>query len=72
MGDFARACRNHPGHPDYEANLAWARFRVQVAAGKDQRESAIAERREVEKNLAGSPAVAASAGRAGPALRRGR
>lgn len=53
MGEFARACRNHPGHPDYEANLAWARFRVQVAAGKDQREAAEAERRSVEEVLAG-------------------
>lgn len=53
MGDFARACRNHPGHPDYEANLAWARFRVAVAGGKDQRETAIAERRTVEEYLLG-------------------
>lgn len=53
MGDFARACRNHPGHPDYEANLAWARFRVAVAGGKDQREAAIAERRTVEEYLVG-------------------
>jgi hypothetical protein len=53
MGDFARACRNHPGHPDYESNLAWARFRVAVASGKDQREAAVAERALVEETLAG-------------------
>ncbi len=53
MGEFARACRNHPGHPDYEANLAWARFRVQVASGKDQREAAMGERLAVEDQLAG-------------------
>lgn len=53
MGDFARACRNHPGHPDYEANLAWARFRVAVAGGRDQREAALAERRTVEEYLLG-------------------
>jgi hypothetical protein len=53
MGELARACRNHPGHPDYEANLAWARFRVQVAAGKDQREQAVAERAAVEEHLIG-------------------
>jgi hypothetical protein len=53
MGDFARACRNHPGHPDYEANLCWVRFRLQVAAGKDQREVALAERKSVEEHLAG-------------------
>ena len=53
MGEFARACRNHPGHPDYEANLAWARFRVQVSSGKDQRETAMGERLTVEDHLAG-------------------
>ena len=53
MGELARACRNHPGHPEYEANLAWARFRIQVAAGKDQRETAMAERHAVEEHLAG-------------------
>lgn len=53
MSELARACRTHPGHPDYEANLAWVRFRVQVAAGKDQRETALAERANVETHLAG-------------------
>jgi hypothetical protein len=53
MGELARACRNHPGHPDYEANLCWVRFRLQVAAGKDQREVALAERKSVEEHLAG-------------------
>lgn len=51
--DLAMACRQHPGHPDYEANLAWAKLRVQVAAGKDQREAAAAERGAVEKLLLG-------------------
>jgi hypothetical protein len=53
MGDFAMACRHHPSHPDYEANLAWARFRVEVASGKDQREIAVVARRSVESWLAG-------------------
>ena len=53
MGEFARACRHHPGHPDYEANLAWVRFRLAVAGGKDQREVAVAERAAVEEHLAG-------------------
>jgi hypothetical protein len=53
MSEFARACRNHPGHPDYEANLAWVRFRVMVASGRDQRETALAERQTVEEHLAG-------------------
>src|SRR5258706_12152571 len=53
MGDLAMACRHHPGHPDYEANLAWVRFRVQVAAGKDQHETARRERESVEAWLTG-------------------
>jgi hypothetical protein len=53
MGQFAMASRHHHGHPDYEANLAWVRFRVQVAAGKDQHETARAERANVEAWLAG-------------------
>ena len=51
--DLAIACRHHPGHPDYEANLGWARFRVQVASGKDQREAATAERTLVEGLMLG-------------------
>jgi hypothetical protein len=53
MGEFARAARNHPGHPDYEANLAWVRFRVQLASGRDQQEIAAEERRNVERHIAG-------------------
>lgn len=53
MGEFAMACRHHPGHPDYEANLSWARFRVQLAAGKDQAETAKVERANIEQWLAG-------------------
>jgi hypothetical protein len=53
MGDFAMACRHHPGHPEYEANLSWVRFRVQVAAGKDPHQAAAVERRAVEEHLAG-------------------
>ena len=53
MGHFAMAARNHPGHPDYEATLAWVRFRVQVASGKDQVESARIERKVVESHLVG-------------------
>jgi hypothetical protein len=53
MSDLATACRLHPGHPDYEANLAWARYRVQVASGRNQIEAATAERRAVESLLLG-------------------
>jgi hypothetical protein len=53
MGELAMACRHHPGHPDYEANLAWAKFRIEVAAGKDQLATARAARGEVERWLVG-------------------
>jgi len=53
MSELAMACRQFPGHPEYESNLAWARLRVQVASGKDQREAAARERAVVEDVLAG-------------------
>jgi hypothetical protein len=53
MSELATACRQHPGHPEYEANLAWARYRVQVAAGKDRADAARNERILVEDVLAG-------------------
>ena len=46
VGEFAAAARNHPGHPDYEANLAWARYRV--AAGRADADRAKVARRERE------------------------
>ncbi|HET9622493.1 MAG TPA: J domain-containing protein [Kofleriaceae bacterium] len=53
MSDLAAACRAFPGHPEYEASLAWARYRVQVASGRDRLEAAHAERRTVEDLLLG-------------------
>jgi hypothetical protein len=53
LSDFAAACRSHPGHPDYEANLAWTRFRVQVASGADKDGCADKERAHVEQLLLG-------------------
>ena len=53
MSEFANACRNHHGHPEYEAHLSWARLRVQVASGRDRVECAAAERRTVEAVLMG-------------------
>ena len=44
VGELAAAARNHPGHPDYEANLAWARYRT--AAGRDEADRAEVARRE--------------------------
>ena len=53
MSDLAAACRLFPNHPDYESSLAWARYRVQVASGRDRLEAALAERRTVEDLLLG-------------------
>jgi hypothetical protein len=53
MSELATACRHHSGHPDYEANLAWARYRVQVASGRDPIEAARAERKTIEEELLG-------------------
>ncbi|MGH9886361.1 MAG: hypothetical protein ACREBE_12580, partial [bacterium] len=53
MGELAAACRQFPGHPEYEANLAWARYRVQVGSGRDRVEAAVAERRALEELLLG-------------------
>jgi hypothetical protein len=44
VGELAAAARNHPGHPEYEANLAWARYRT--AAGRDEAARAEVARRE--------------------------
>ena len=53
MSHFAKAARCHPGHPDYEATLAWVRYRVQVASGRDQVTEAQTERKAVEGYLVG-------------------
>jgi hypothetical protein len=53
MSELATACRHFPGNPDMEANLAWARYRVQVASGRDRIEAANAERKAVEDLLLG-------------------
>jgi hypothetical protein len=53
MSELAATCRIFPGHPDYEANLAWARYRVQVASGRDRVECATVERKTVEALLLG-------------------
>jgi hypothetical protein len=53
MSEFATACRNFPDHPEYEAHLAWARYRVQVASGRDRAECATTERKTLEAMLWG-------------------
>ncbi|MBA3465548.1 MAG: hypothetical protein H0T46_36785 [Deltaproteobacteria bacterium] len=53
MSELAIACRKFPGHPEYEANFAWARYRVQVASGRDRVEAAVTERKGLEEMLIG-------------------
>ncbi|CAN5914415.1 hypothetical protein BH11MYX3_BH11MYX3_43350 [soil metagenome] len=53
MSELAVACRKFPGQPEYEANFAWARCRVQVASGKDRIAAAIAERQHIEDLMLG-------------------
>jgi hypothetical protein len=53
MSELAGACRQFPGHPEYEAHLAWARYRVQVGSGRDRAECAQAERKTIEALLLG-------------------
>ncbi len=55
VGDFAAAARNHPGHPEYEANLAWARYRVDAARdGADREAVARRERTNAEATMFGT------------------
>ena len=53
MSELAGACRQFPGHPEYEASLAWARYRVQVGSGRDRIEAAVVERTALEALLLG-------------------
>ncbi|MBK9070870.1 MAG: hypothetical protein IPL79_07720 [Myxococcales bacterium] len=53
VGDLAAACRYHPGHPEYETTLAWARYRVQLAGGGDRVEAARVARASAEAVMAG-------------------
>lgn len=53
LSELATAARCHPGHPDYETGLAWARYRVEVAAGRGVPELARRERVIAEAAMAG-------------------
>jgi hypothetical protein len=54
IGELATACRNFAGHPEYETSLCWARYRVQINAGKDRAAVARTERVKAEAYLAGT------------------
>lgn len=53
VSSIAGACRNHPGHPNYEAYLCWARFRAEVERGGERSELSAKERAIAEESLVG-------------------
>jgi hypothetical protein len=53
VSEMAAAARAHGDHPDYEASLAWARYRAELARGKPREEVAPRERRLAEETLLG-------------------
>jgi len=53
VSEMAAAARAHADHPDYEASLAWARYRAELARGKPREETARAERARAEEALLG-------------------
>lgn len=54
LSELASAARLHPGHPDYETGLCWARYRVEVAANRAHPELAHRERAVAEAAIVGS------------------
>jgi hypothetical protein len=53
VSEMAAAARAHPDHPDYEASLAWARTRAELARGKPKEQTVAVERKNAEAALAG-------------------
>jgi len=53
VSEMAAAARAHPDHPDYEASLAWARTRAEIARGKPKEPIVDTERKNAEAALAG-------------------
>jgi hypothetical protein len=53
VSEMAAAARAHADHPDYEASLALARYRAELARGKSRQEAAAPERVAAEQALAG-------------------
>ena len=72
MSELAAACRQFPGHPEYEASLAWARYRVQVGSGRDRIEAAVAERAALDDLLLGCRPWPRALVALAPPVRRGR
>jgi hypothetical protein len=53
VSEMAAAARAHADHPDYEASLAWARYRADLARGKPKEQIVDVERRAAEQALVG-------------------
>ncbi len=53
VSEMATAARAHADHPDYEASLALARYRAELARGKSREQAAAPERHAAEQALAG-------------------
>jgi hypothetical protein len=53
LSEMAAAARAHGDHPDYEASLAWARYRAELARGTAREQAAAREREAAESALAG-------------------
>jgi len=53
VSEMAAAARAHADHPDFEASLALARFRAELARGKPREEVAPHERRIAEQAIMG-------------------
>ncbi len=53
VSEMAAAARAFADHPDYEASLAWARTRAEIARGKPKEQAVDAERKNAEAALAG-------------------
>jgi len=53
VAQFAAAARTFPNHPDYECSLLWARFRSEIARGKDRAATATELRAQAEAHCFG-------------------
>jgi len=53
LSEMATAARHHPGHPDYETGLSWARYRVETSSGKDPAAVARRERQAAVRATVG-------------------
>jgi hypothetical protein len=53
VSEMAAAARAHADHPDYEASLAWARYRAEMSREKPRADAARTERKVAEEAVVG-------------------